>query len=317
MGADRRVSLLRRHASRHLSADESAYSTMTNRAEISFDCYQLCTDARGFLALADLHARLTEHANAEIGINFSKIQWIDAHLAAPLLTIISHSRLKGNKITTVGMRDNIRTILSKNGFFKERVADNYNTTIPATFFRLDQEVDFSAYTRNHLKREEMPRMSAALTSKIFEGFDEIFANCSLHSQSPVSVAVTGQYFPRNEKLSFAISDGGRGVDGSLAAAGFKFETPQAAIDWAMQADNTSKVGDIPGGLGLKLLRDFIELNGGSLLVASSAGLWWQAGSRVQKTALARPFPGTVVVVEIRTNDRNVYDLKSPDPLKIW
>ncbi|TAV53080.1 ATP-binding protein [Rhizobium leguminosarum] len=283
-----------------------------------FGAHELRTDFRGFDVLGSLHAQLSQHQNQRIGIDCSKLFWIDGHLAAPLMTVISQARLRNNNITLQNLPDDVKLILKKNGLLLNRAVDSYRTTIPVQLFGLDEEVIFADYTRRHLRRKEMPKMTPALLGKIFEGIDELFANCALHSRSPVKVVATGQFFPRGERLAFAISDGGRGVDGSLKAAGIAYRSPEDAIDWAMQSNNTSRQGDIPGGLGLKLLRDFIELNGGSLLVTSNGGVWRQSGSQVQKSRLRNPFPGTSVVFEIKTDDEHVYDLKSsPDPRDIW
>ena len=39
-----------------------------------------------------------------------------------------------------------------------------------------------------------------------------------------------------------------------------------AIEWAMEENTTTRLGDIPGGLGLAIIREFVELNGGKLTV---------------------------------------------------
>jgi len=290
---------------------------MDSTIALPFNARELRSDAEGFDALGQLHKDLSTIAGKKIQIDCRQLGWIDGHLAAPLMTIVSHCRRLGGAPLFDALRSNVSLILRKNGFLAQPAIDKFNTTIPVRFFRLTNEVEFAGYTREHLRRKEMPRMSAALLGKIFEGIDELFANCALHSQSPVPITATGQFFPKLEKLSFTIADGGRGIDGSLKAAGITFSDPQSAIDWAMQSNNTSRQGDIPGGLGLKLLRDFIELNQGSLLVASNRGFWQQMGTRVTKRQLRNPFPGTAVVLEIKTNDRHIYDLKSPDPRNIW
>lgn len=285
---------------------------------VPFGAYDLRTDFRGFDALGSLHARLSEYKNQRIGVDCSKLSWIDGHLSAPLLTIVSHARQRGNSVGLRNLPENVRLILKKNGLLVDRAVDNYQTTIPVQQFDLTEEVKFANYTRRHLRRKEMPKMTAVLLGKILEAIDELFANCALHSQSPIKVVATGQFFPRGERLAFAISDGGRGVDGSLKAAGISYSTPEDAIDWAMQSNNTSRQGDIPGGLGLKVLRDFVGLNNGNLMVISNRGVWRQAGSDVQKWRLRSPFPGTSVILEIMTNDKHTYDLKSsPDPRDIW
>ena len=47
--------------------------------------------------------------------------------------------------------------------------------------------------------------------------------------------------------------------------------PSAAIEWAMKGRNTTRSGDVPGGLGLKILKEFIQLNGGRLSIVDHIG----------------------------------------------
>lgn len=286
--------------------------------QITFPTRQLRAEASGFRALGKLHESIQTIADSAIVLDCQDLVWLDAHLAAPLKTIFGHSHKRSNTIQFKGLNNDVRTILSKNGMLKRKELDNFHTTIPVTSFGLDQEVDFASYSRRHLARKEMPRMSSQLRGKFFEGIDELFANCALHSLSPIKVVAAGQFFPRGERLAFCLSDGGRGIDGSLTASGIGYSSPEEAIDWAMQSNNTTRQGDIPGGLGLKLLREFIEKNGGRLIVVSSAGYWCQNGASVRKVRLAQPFPGTVVIMEIVTSDHKSYDLvTASNPRDIW
>ena len=87
-------------------------------------------------------------------------------------------------------------------------------------------------------------------------------------------------------------------------------TPEGAIVWATEGHNTTKRGKIPGGLGLKLLREFIRLNGGCIQIVSDAGYWRQEKDKIILAHLSQPFPGTVVSVEINTTDSQSYVLSS-------
>lgn len=86
--------------------------------------------------------------------------------------------------------------------------------------------------------------------------------------------------------------------------------PEEAIEWATREYNTTKRDNIPGGLGLKLLREFIDLNEGYLQIVSDAGYWRRRSRRTTSMRLEHPFPGTVVSVEINTADQNSYSLSS-------
>ena len=84
--------------------------------------------------------------------------------------------------------------------------------------------------------------------------------------------------------------------------------PEEAILWATTGRNTTKMGKIPGGLGLKLLCEFIDLNGGRIQIVSDAGYWLRETKRIFTARLNSPFPGTVVNVEINTADKQSYEL---------
>jgi hypothetical protein len=86
----------------------------------------------------------------------------------------------------------------------------------------------------------------------------------------------------------------------------------------MQDYNTTRQGDIPGGLGSKILRDFITLNKGKLIVVSNGGFWCQDGEGVRLLRLTHAFPGTAVLLEVNTADPHRYDrVAAPDPRDIW
>ena len=77
-------------------------------------------------------------------------------------------------------------------------------------------------------------------------------------------------------------------------------SPEESINWATAKRNTTKRGKVPGGLGLKLLCEFIDLNGGCIQIVSDAGYWHRRNSEIVTKPLSYPFPGTVVNVEINT-----------------
>ena len=86
--------------------------------------------------------------------------------------------------------------------------------------------------------------------------------------------------------------------------------PGEAIDWATSSNNTTKRGTVPGGLGLKLLREFIDLNGGSIQIVSDAGYWLRQDGKTRTVRLDSAFDGTVVSLEIDTADTRSYELTS-------
>lgn len=270
------------------------------------------------MALAALSEALDPYYGQVINIDCSNLMWLDAHLSAPLRTILLRSEGRGNTVHLKKLKPNIQEILSKNGLLAVRIRDTYNTTMPLREFGLNNSVEFVQYAKKNLSRKEMPKMTEQLQRKFHEGIDELYANSSLHSQSTVGIVAAGQVYPKKHLLTISISDGGHGIIGSLTNAGIPIRNHAIAIDWAMQKDNTTRTGDIPGGLGLSVLRNFISMNGGKLIVISKKGFWCQDGANIQKHNLQHEFPGTCVIVEINTADTKSYDLKSHVSAdKIW
>ncbi len=78
----------------------------------------------------------------------------------------------------------------------------------------------------------------------------------------------------------------------------------------MTGTNTTKSGPVPGGLGLKLLQEFVRKNNGSIIIASGQGYWELRQNRKTLRHLELPFPGTVVNIELNTADTSAYYLTS-------
>lgn len=277
---------------------------------VNISSYELRNNAESFRSLGELHHDLSRYEDEEIDIDCTKLSWFDAHLSGPLRTIINHSKKNNNSHRLTNVRTDIRDILSKNGLLKRKLDDRYRTTMPVMSFGLGEHNEFAIYAKKNLFRAEMPKMTLQLQRKFHEGIDEIFANCSLHSDSSLRIIASGQVYPRKHLLTISISDGGIGIIGSLRKAGIPIRNHSEAIHWAMQKNNTSRRGDIPGGLGLAVLQEFISKNEGKLLIASKRGYWCQSGKNLVTKRLDYEFPGTCVIVEINTADKKSYDLRS-------
>ena len=85
--------------------------------------------------------------------------------------------------------------------------------------------------------------------------------------------------------------------------------PEEALAWALQEGHTTKRGCLPGGVGLKFLKDFMANNGGQLAIGSGGAFYrfWQGRDSV--APLGFTFPGTVVNLQIDTTDTKTYALE--------
>jgi hypothetical protein len=251
----------------------------------------------------------------DIDIDLGATSWFDADMCAAFGAILYRLGESLNTVRLTNIRPGVENILSKNGFLsyygREKIPDQWGTTIPYRHFDVKDDRFFADYIEKELiHRSEMPDMSQGLLKKFRESIFEIFSNAVLHSRSKMGIFSCGQYYPKRNRLDFSVSDLGIGIRQNVKDNTGLDLTPEGAIKWATEGRNTTKRGQIPGGLGLKLLCGFIDLNGGRIQIVSDAGYWHRENQRTTTARLNKPFPGTVVSVEINTADTQSYVLHS-------
>lgn len=269
----------------------------------------------GFEALVCLYAQTKDCFFDNIEIDMSTTSWFDADLCAAFGAILYRLSENVNTVNLTNIQSGVEVILSKNGFLsnygRKKVPDTWGTTIPYQRFDVKDDRYFASYIESELvQRSEIPTMSLGLLKKFRESIFEIFSNAVLHSQTEMGIFSCGQFFPKRNRLDFSVTDLGIGIRRNVNENAGLDLTPEGAITWATEGSNTTKRGQIPGGLGLKLLGEFIDWNDGRIQIVSDAGYWQQAGGQTVTARLIEPFPGTVVSVEINTADMRSYALSS-------
>jgi hypothetical protein len=283
-----------------------------------FSLPEIHHDKAGFEAFVCLYEQTKNCFLDDIDVDMSATRWFDADMCAAfgaLLYRLSENRLSENVNTVelTNIKSNVANILSKNGFLssygREKIPDHWGTTIPYQRFDVKDDRYFAGYIENEfMQRSEIPVMSPGLQKKFRESIFEMFSNAVLHSQTEMGIFSCGQFFPNRNRLDFSVADLGIGIRQNVKEnAGLDF-APEDAIIWATEGCNTTKRDQIPGGLGLKLLSEFIDLNGGRIQIVSDAGYWKRERGETSAARLSLPFPGTVVSVEINTADKQSYAL---------
>ena len=84
--------------------------------------------------------------------------------------------------------------------------------------------------------------------------------------------------------------------------------------WAIEEGNTTK--DVPGGLGLYMIKDFIRRNGGGLQIISADAMFEYRDGEAFTTILDNYFPGTIVNMKFNVNDKKIYYLGPEDKVNI-
>lgn len=272
-------------------------------------------DEAGFSALVELSAKTEQCRFTQVEIDMGATSWFDADMCAPFGAILYRVGRNLNSVLLTGIPAAVERILSKNAFLssygRDKVPDTYGTTIPYQRFDAKDDRYFASYIERELvRRKEFPKMSLGLLKKFRESVFEIFSNAVIHAETKLGVFSCGQFFPKSKRLALSVADLGIGIRKNIHKKRGLDLDPNSAIAWAMEAGNTTKTGPIPGGLGLKLLREFMVRNQGSLQIVSDRGYWALLGGKIQTQRLRNPYPGTVVNIEINTADTHSYVLAS-------
>jgi len=249
-------------------------------------------------------------------IDFQENIWFEANLSACLGAVISKFEESYNDVQFINMNYSLNNILSKNGFLLnfggQTVLDLYNTTVSYKKYKVTEEKLIKSYLDEKLlQKDEFPTLSNLLRKKIGESIFEIFSNADIHGGC-THVYSCGQYFPNKTppKLDFTIVDLGKTIKRNVSDFTEQPIKGVDAIKWAISEGNTTKKGNHPGGLGLKIINEFIRLNKGKMQIVSADGYWEIANNLEFSSSFEFNFPGTIINLEFKLDDSNKYHLNT-------
>lgn len=251
--------------------------------------------------------------NQEIIFDFGKVRFFEANLCA-LFGVCLEFLGSRNVIKFQHIQNQVETILRKNGFLGylgyAAIQDRYDTSLQYRKFAPEADSDFNNYIRTQLlAKPSFPSISELLAKEITRNIFEIFENARTHGACHL-IHVCGQFFPKkaNKPLHFTIVDKGINMKENVSRfLGYDMEA-SLAIEWAMQKGNTTKTGNMSGGLGLSVIFDFIKLNSGKIQIVSANGFYEFKGGEISKQKLDNIFDGTIVNIMFNLNDTNNYRL---------
>lgn len=274
---------------------------------------EIKTSWQGFERLVSLNAEVENLLFDNLELDLSKCSWFDANMSAPLGVILAKVADDLNDVTVTGVPEGIVKVLSKNLFLRNYgyppVTDSNGTVVPFKRFDLTDGRYFASYVNQYTQGKGIPEMSALLRRKFNEAIGELFANAVTHSASRLGVFACGQYFPKTQCFDFCIADAGGGFVGAIRRA-FDLEVDSVKAMKACLKDGFTTKQTEPGGLGLKLIKKFIELNRGRLVIVSNSAYYEFSHSGERFQQLGSPFPGTCINIEINTADRSSYRLSN-------
>jgi hypothetical protein len=273
------------------------------------------SDYSGFDALAAVAKSSKELFLDSLELDFSGCRFFEANMAAPLYAVLTGIYDNLNRVAVENLPAATEIILRKNQFLTRFgfpvEYDSNLTTVPFKIFKINAGEQFSDYLESYMQGKGIPPMSVGLTKKFRQSLLEIFQNASIHSVSAPGIFACGQFFPQKNRIDFTIADAGVGIRQNVRNyLGNQGISSCEAIKWALQEGHTTRTGKHPGGLGLKLIKDFINLNKGKIQIVSRYGFYQFTVKAENYVKMTNDFPGTCINIEINTNDPCRYCLKS-------
>jgi len=275
------------------------------------------SDFEGYRILINFYDEVKNLVFDEVILDFNDTEWIEANLIAIIGAILNKVQSELNDVKIKNLSKEINNLFSRNHFLSHfgglKIPDYYDTTIKYRKFKTTEEKLFTEYLdRELLSKEAMPNMSDLLRKKINESIFEIFNNAVIHGHCD-NIFSCGQYYPIKKNFGFTIVDMGNTikseVNNYMRNTLGNILSGKDAIEWATVVGHTTRQGTIPGGLGLSLIRGFLEKNNGKIQIVSADGYWEQKGNRTTDTDFTQSFPGTIVNLKF-TIDENYYYLSS-------
>ncbi|MDD3877956.1 MAG: hypothetical protein PHT69_15145 [Bacteroidales bacterium] len=278
----------------------------------------ICSNFDGYSFFIELHERTKNLILNNIELDFTKTEWFEANFCAVLGAIINEIQSNLNSVELTNLKPLIKDIFSRNHFMASFggyiIPDATETTIKYRKNKLTDEKFIKEFLFSELiLKSDFPKLSLIAQKEIARSIFEIYSNAVIHGDCDF-VYSCGQYFPRKSPphIDFTIVDMGRSIKTNVNEYLNVNKTGKEAIEWAIEANNSTKpkINNIPGGLGLKLILDFVKLNKGKIQIVSSDGYWEMNKGKINSDSFNYFFSGTIVNIEFNLDDKNFYYLKS-------
>jgi hypothetical protein len=276
----------------------------------------ITSDWTGYQKLINIVNEVDTIKDNDIIFDFAGVVFFEANLCAILGTMIEILETKNKKITLQNFNNSVEKILRKNEFLCnygfEKAIDYYDTVVKYKKFSPDDDDGFNDYIKKELlNKKDFPTHSEKLGKKIMQNIFELYENARTHGECDY-IHTCGQYFPKSAEKQFNITIVDRGINIKENVNRFLNNQNELssceAISWAMQKGNTTKSGNIPGGLGLDIIFEFIKLNNGKIQIVSSDGFWEYKRGITETIILENPFQGTIANLRFNLNDKSYYSL---------
>lgn len=280
--------------------------------------FSIKSDHQGYQKLIAICNHVLNSRYEDLQVSFAGVRWFEANLCAALGAAIFTKQENGGSVSLSNCSDYYKGLFRRNGFsrlFGDATYDLLNdTTIKFTIHQPNDTQQISDYINRRLvEKRDFPNLSKVLKNKISQSFFEVYENAIFHSDCN-EIFSCGQFYPRKNppRIDFTVVDLGRTIKANVAEHLKVKISGWEAVRWAVMENNTTKTGSIPGGLGLKLIEEFVELNNGKIQIVSADGYWELRRGKRLAMPMRNSFPGTIVNFEINLDNNFYYDDSEED-----
>lgn len=258
-----------------------------------------------------LYNTFDETTNSKIILDFSSTNYINPNLMAPLGMILTKLKSKNNEIALRNLKLSVKKLLIKYGFLQAYQIPGdviYQNYIKYESFNGDNPNGFENYLNSQLAEISNEGVIATLTSHLME----IFVNVKTHARvnekrnrfKNKEIFTSGYYNKNENYIRFSICNNGKSfVENISNKINYKFTNEYDYINWSLKEKNTTKKFS-PGGLGLYMLSNLVDICKGSLIILSGKGYYELSYSQeINDFELickdfSSPFPGTIVTIKL-------------------
>lgn len=204
------------------------------------------------------------------------------------------------------MRSDVLMNLTQNGFAHAMGASQTpwrGNAIPYKEFSTPDQTHIVSSLRQDWLGRGWISVSDGLADAIMGQIWELFTNAFEHSRSPIGVISCGQHLPKCRQLLLTIADFGVGIPSNVSSYLGKACSHDEAMRMAFSRGFTTTNSAVPRGMGLDLVKDFVQKANGCLELFSYGGYARVDTSGESYENIGPIFAGTLVQIRLSCDDR--------------
>ncbi len=276
---------------------------------MSIFVFQPVKDEVSLINFAQVTNRLIEAAQQpeeKIVIDISNVDFVEPAFLVSLAALMEFARqtFRGERWFVDPRSRKVKNYLANMGFDKIFFKDEYNQEKPiwAAHNKLRQFESADANTIAECA-EALTRSSGYIFTNLYhnvEGtFDELMANVSSHSNSPVGGFIHLQHYPNKNRVRISVADLGMTIPKHVRQNPRIKEEVQTDVEALQKAVEIGISGNPSkhSGQGLPWIMELTQHLGGVVRIYSGSAMLIQTVASLRVISTAVPYPGTILTID--------------------